>query len=104
MKPETNNPNNPLEKVDSGSIVRWINEAINRKAKEIIVFHDTFEDSYHPHYLLDEEDAETIIQKLHGEEHSMVESKGIVDVEEEIRKAYNSGESGINYDKVWFSL
>jgi hypothetical protein len=91
-----------LNVVDPETAVRWVNEAIEKRAKKILVCYDGYGEHYFPHHLLDSEKEEEITNRVNSNPGDVVE--GVLDVEAEVRSAYNSGEAGINYDKVWFTL
>ena len=91
--------NDPFENVDAVDVTRWINTAVEETVKKIIVFWDDFDDNMYPHYLLEGEKEAEIIEKTVTDT-NMQHYEGTADVKEEIQKAINDGEAGINYKEA----
>ena len=79
----------------------WINDAIEIKARKILVLKDEIDNLEYPILITEKDDPEKLILKHVNPNDTLI---GIIDVESETKKAFFSGKVGINYSKVWFLI
>ena len=97
-----------FENVDQKEIFDWINQAIQEKAKIVVICYDEesnsggFEPFYFAENVLDEKMLQIINE--HDERYSF---RGIIDVKAELQRSINEGMTGFNYKAakvVWPDL
>ena len=81
--------------------VDWLNDAIDIKARKILVLRDEDDKFEYPIFITEKEDTEKMISDCISPNDTFV---GIIDVESEVKNSSLSGKIGIHYDKVWFPL